>query len=307
MKVAVVSGGFSEEHQMSRKSGKCVADALAVLNHTVVMIEYNEHLIGEIKKEAPDAVFHMVQGKYHGDGTVQALLQLAGVPYVGSRPFAAALINNKILCKKLWRAALIPTPEFFEYGYNEYKNDTYGGFLDKVRANSLTLPVVVKPPTQGSRFGIIFLKCEDDFAKMEESFRYDDILLVERYVEGRFITQGVFELNGAMTALPPVEIIDESGSEFKLFALPGGSAARPHDLTPEEVENISRMSIEAALLAGASGFTRLDYHLSGGVLYLLEINAVPGLVPGYSSMCDCAKAAGYSYESLIGILLAAAK
>jgi len=307
MKVAVVCGGFSEEQNASRKSGKNVAEALEKLSHTVEIVEYSDQLINEIKKISPDAVFHMVQGKYHGDGTVQALLELTGIPYTGSRPYSAALINHKTICKKIWRSGGVLTPDFFEYSYEEYKKDKFDDFLNKLKKNNLTLPVVVKAPSQGSRYGIIFVKGKESFNEMEAVFNFDDVLLVERYVEGRFITQGLIEINGKMTTLPPVEIVDDTGDEFKMFPLPGGAAARAHDFSPESIAEINRITSEAAALTEASGVARLDYHLSGGKLYLLEINAVPGLIPGYSSMIDCAAAAGYDYLSLIGMILAAAK
>jgi len=307
MKVAVVCGGFSEEQEASRKSGKYVAEALEKLSHNVKIIEYNDQLLNEIKNISPDAVFHIAQGKYHGDGTVQALLELTGIPYTGSRPYSAALINHKTICKKIWRANGVLTPDFFEYSYEEFKKDSFDDFLNKLKKNNLTLPVVVKAPSQGGRFGIVFVKDAESFNEMETVFDYDDVLLVERYVKGHFITQGIIEINGKMTTLPPVEIVDDTGDEFKLYPLPGGAAARAHDLSPESIAKINRITFEAAALTEASGFARLDYHLSGGKLYLLEINAVPGLIPGYSSMIDCAAAAGYDYVSLIGMILAAAK
>jgi D-alanine-D-alanine ligase-like ATP-grasp enzyme len=114
------------------------------------------------------------------------------------------------------------------------------------------------------------------------------------------------EINGKMTVLPPVEVIDNSQDELKLFDM-GGSTIRTHDLNRECVCELNQITLNAAFLTGAAGFARLDYHLSGGKLYLLEINAVPGLIPGYSSMCVCAADAGYDYNTFINMLLAAAK
>ena len=304
MKVAVVCGGFSEEQNPSRKSGECIAGALEKLSHTVEIIEYNEHLIGNLKKNAPDVVFHSVMGKHHGDGAVQALLELAAVPYTGSDPQSAAIINHKTICKKIWRAAGILTPDFFEYSYKEYKKDSFEDFCKKVNDNKMTLPLVVKAPTQGSRFGINFVKDNTSFKALDSVFCYDDVLLAETYVEGRFITQGIIEIDGKMTVLPPMELTDSSDAEFKLF--PGGSAVCDPGLTAEQLAEIARRSLEAAYLTGASGYARLDYHLCGAEFYLLEINAVPGLIPGYSSMIDCAAAAGYDYVALIGMVLATA-
>ena len=304
MKIAVVCGGFSEEQNASRKSGGYIAGALEKLSHTVEIVEYNEHMIDNLKKNAFDIVFHSVMGKHHGDGAVQALLELAGFPYTGSGPQSAAIINHKTICKKIWKADGILTPDFFEYSYREYKKDTFTDFWKKVNDNKMTLPVVAKAPTQGSRHGIVFVKDDISFNALESAFFFDNILLAESYVEGRFITQGIIEIEGEMTALPPVELIDSSGAEFKLF--PGGSIVRDPCLRTEQTAEITLRTLKAAALTGASGYARLDYHICNGEFYLLEINAVPGLIPAYSSMIDCATAAGYDYFSLINFILSAA-
>jgi D-alanine-D-alanine ligase len=304
-KVAVICGGFSEEQEPSRDSGNYVAAVLCKLGHIVSVIEYSDSLIENIEKASPDVIFPLVQGKYHGDGTIQALLERIKIPYIGSRSQGAAIINHKTECKRIWRSAGILTPDYFEYSCDEYANDSFRDFADKVNEKGMSLPVVVKPPTQGNRYGMVFVKDKESFDLVRESFRYDDVLLVEAYVEGRFFTQGILEIAGVMTALPPVEVLDGSNDEFKMFA--GGSSVRAHDLTPEQTEEVTGITLFAATLTGASGFARIDYHLSGGKLYILEINAVPGLVPGYSSMNECAAAAGYSYEGFVEILLETAK
>ena len=304
-KVAVISGGFSEEQEPSRLSGKCVADVLCKLGHTVSVIEYDENLANSIGDFLPDVVFPLVQGKHHGDGTIQGFLEYLKIPYIGSRPQSASIINHKTECKRIWRSGGILTPDYFEYSIDEYENDSFRDFTIKVKANEMSLPVVVKPPTQGNRYGMVFVKDEKSFEDIRNSFAYDDVLLVEAYVEGRFFTQGILEMKGVLTALPLVEVLDSSNDEFKTF--PGGSSVRTHDLSPVQAEETTCITFTAAALSGASGFARLDYHLSDGKLYLLEINAVPGLVPGYSSMCECAAAAGYSYEGFIEMLLNTAK
>jgi D-alanine-D-alanine ligase len=269
------------------------------------MIEYDDGLINNLKEASPDAAFPIVQGKHHSDGAVQSILALCGIPYVGSRPQAAALINHKTVCKRIWRAAGILTPDFFEYSLAEYENDDFDSFVNKAKAYGLGLPVVVKPPTQGGRFGMVFVNDVSSFQELAGSFRYDEILLAERYVAGRFFTQGLIEIDGVITALPPVEVIDNATAEFQLFS--GDITVTDHDFSPARLDEISRTTLLAAALTGASGFARLDYHLSDGKLYLLEINAAPGVMPGYSSLNKCAAAAGYDYHALIGMLLAAAK
>ena len=269
------------------------------------MVEYDVDFIAQLRSKTPDAVFHIMQGKHHGDGAAQAILELLGIPYTGSRPHAAAIINHKTLCKKIWLADGIRTPEFFELNHEEYKTEGFAGFLQKVEKSGLRLPIVVKAPTQGGRFGIVFVKDEESFGGIDVPFQYDDTLLCERYVEGKFITQGILELDGEMTVLPPVEVIDNTGDEFKFYNY--GTVTATPDLTPEQLAEIGQTTLRASKLVGASGFGRLDYHLSGGELYPLEINATPGLQPVLSDITQCSAAAGCSYDEFIGMILATAK
>ena len=272
MKIVVLNGGFSEEQYTSRESGRCVAKALEALGHNVSIIEYDKEFISKVLALSPDAVFHTLQGKYHGDGAVQSILELMGIKYVGSEPAAAAIINHKILCKKIWRANDINTPDFFEYSYSEYKKDGFDGFIKKAKDYGLSLPLVIKAPSQGGRFGMAFVTDIHTFSKVENSFYYDKVLLVERYVKGRFFTQGIIEINGKLNTLPPIETIDHSDNDFKTYS--GGTSAIPHDLTKEHLEEINNTTLKAAHLTGALGYARLDYHLSDGKLYLLEIDCL---------------------------------
>jgi len=306
MTVAVVCGGFSEEQHSSRKSGLGIAGALETLGHTVFIIEYNADLIGSIKNVSPDVIFPIVQGKHHSDGAAAAIFELIGIPYVGTRPQYAAVINDKILCKKIWRAAGILTPDYFEYNYFEYIKDSFNNFSDKVKSFGFTLPVVVKPPTQGGKFGIVFVRDTATFDALENSFNYDKTLLAEKYIEGRFITQGIVEINGVKTALPPVEVIDTSADEYKVFARETAVSV-PHNLPPKQVAELNEITLEAASLVGATGFARLDYHICGDKIHLLEINAAPGLATDYSHISKCAEAAGYEYNDFIGMILATAR
>ena len=305
MKVAVLYGGFSEERHSSSRSAQSIYGALERNGHEPCLVEYDADCIAKIRDFSPDAVFQITQGKRHGDGAAQAILELLGVPYTGSRPAAAAIINHKTACKKLCAAEGITTPDFFEYSHKEYREGGFDGFIKKAEASGLCLPIVVKPPTQGGRFGMVFVKDEESFRGIEAAFRYDDALLAERYVEGRFITQGLIEIDGEMTVLPPVEVVDETGEEFRRYY--EKSYCIVPELTAGQISEINLTSLAVARLTGASGIARIDYHISGGRIYFLEINAAPGLTDGFSDMVYCAGFAGYTYDELISAVLASAR
>ncbi len=303
MIIAVLCGGTSEEQELSRASGESVMEALTTLGHAPVMVEYDEKCVEQIRAHGAETVFHIVQGKHHGDGAVQALLSLMGIPYTGSRPAAAAIINDKIACKRLWAASGIRTPAFFSMDRSGYEAG-YAAFVARCEAEGVGMPCVVKAPTQGSRHGMVFVDGEAAYERVRDVFRYDDVLLCERFVEGRFLTQGVIEQEGQMTVLPAVELLDASEARFKLFY----GAQLPSQAAPAAFAGtLAETSLRAAHCVGAGGHARLDYHLSGGRLELLEINAVPGLRRSYSDLLKCAKLAGWDYEELVRRILAAAR
>jgi len=305
MKVVVLCGEFAMDQNEARASAAQVVDAIKRLGHETYLIDFDIEAVSKIREIAPDAAFQLSQGKSHSDGSAQTMLELIGIPYTGSRPYAAAIINHKTLCKRLWLSAGLRTPEYFELSYEEYKTGGFNGFLKKAVDNGLSLPLVVKAPTQSARIGMTFVIDEGSFIRAEDSFRYDDVLLIERYVEGRFLTHGLIEIDGKLTTLPPVEVIDVTDDKFKKYD--GFTKAADHELTPDQLAEINYMSLEAARLTCASGVARLDYHLSDGKLYLLEINACPGLMRDCSDIIKCIDAAGLTYDELIGMILATAR
>lgn len=276
MRVQVAFGGFSSEKAQSEENGLSVAKALRDKGHEVLLTEYSRSFASDIDHSA-DCVFLAVQGKLHGDGTAQALLDLAGVPYSGAKAPAAALINNKLQCKRVWHCfPEIITPDFFGMSQKDYlKGEAW--FHERV-ADIGGYPVVAKSVSQGASLGIEWIKSEADYAKLPLVLPYDDVILIEKFVNSRYLTQPLVEIEGTLTAFPIVEAVSLfEEDEFRKYN--GKYSLSIADIDEALREQIGEMSKAAFLACEARGYARLDYCLSheDGKPYLLEINAVPGM------------------------------
>jgi D-alanine--D-alanine ligase len=233
-------------------------------------------MLEKLRLNPPDVVFICVQGKGHGDGTIQAILDFLAIPYTGSRTLAAAVINNKIVSKELFERAGIPTPPWQSLSLADYK----AGNFD---FSPIGFPLVAKAPSQGGSFGIVLIKSTEDIPKIESVFAYDDPILIEKFICGRFVTLGLLRRNGVLETFPLVEkesdppmpkselVLVNSRFIFKASDLP--------DHMKTEIDTIGRRVFKASR---AKDYGRIDFMISeeDGRPYVLEINAVPGLKHG---------------------------
>jgi D-alanine-D-alanine ligase/UDP-N-acetylmuramate--alanine ligase len=273
MKIAISHGGTSTEAEVSTRNAQHVEQVLSRLGYETELVLYDSLMLEKLRLNSPDAVFICVQGKGHGDGTVQAVLDFLAIPYTGSQTMAAAIINNKILSKELFERAGIPTPPWQSLSLADFK----AGNFDFSR---IGFPLVVKAPSQGGGFGIEFIKTEKDMPKVESVFAYDDPVLIEKFIRGRFATVGLLRRNGVLETFPLLEVTSDpplAKTELDLFE--GLYSIRPSDL-PEylktEFDSLSRQVFTATR---AKDYARVDFILreEDSRPYVLEINAVPGL------------------------------
>lgn len=302
MRVGIVYGGTSEEAEASHKNALAIKVALRSRGYGVRMMEYGRDMVAALRRENIDIVYVCVQGKHHGDGTLQAMLDHERIPYTGSDAGAAMLINNKIWCKMLFDYYAIPTPRWRILHKDAWQQKEVFYEL----AEQVGYPFVAKAPTQGGSFGIELIESPKELYRVGKVFQYDDPILLEEFIAGKFYTVGVLEKEGRPEPLKCVEGtagISESG--LILFTGDYGIAR------PELPENIL---LEMEELAGrifrytnARDMARVDFMVSEETKrpYVLEINAVPGLkreslLPMEAGYC------GIRYEDLVeGILLSA--
>jgi len=311
-RVAVLKGGRSLERQVSMRSGARVQDALERLGMQALPIDVSHDLVGCLRRARPDLVFVALHGRDGEDGTIQELLEVLGYPYTGSGVSACVRCADKVLAKHLMIDAGIPTPDFCSFNEAAFKELGAAEALPAIEER-LAFPIVVKPAGQGSALGIKFARTASDVpAALMAAFSYDRKVLLERHVAGRDLAVSV--LDGALDddppqALPVVEAVP-LGEDFYDFAA-RYEIGRTQFVCPAELPagtdvRAQQLALEVYRLFGCSGFARVDLMLDPtGALYVLEVNAIPGLTET-SLAPQAADAAGIGFDELINRLVARA-
>ena len=305
MTVGIVYGGTSSEAAASAKNAKSIEEVLRAKGYDVRMIEYRRDMIRTLREQAVDVVYLCVQGKGHGDGTLQAMLEHEGIPFTGSDARAAMLINDKILCKFLFDHYGVPTPRWDILRREQYERGEYD-------FASFGFPLVAKAPTQGGSFGIELIRTADDLDKIGHVFQYDDPILLEEFIDGGFYTVGLFQRGSELVTLKCVEGVETASGarvhkkkELTLFT--GEYATEPPGLEASLLAEMERTAEKVFSIVGARGVARVDFMVSHdtGRFTVLEINAVPGLKRA-SLMPRAAEYSGIRYEDMIEQILLSA-
>ena len=304
--VAVLKGGRSLERGVSLRSGARVEDALERLGHRVTGIDVGHDLVGRLRDEAPDVAFVALHGRDGEDGTVQELLEILGIPYTGSGVGACMRCADKVLAKHAFRAAGLPTPDFFAFSEAAFKELGAADALGAIEER-LGFPIVVKPADQGSALGIKFAAATADVpAALVAAFSYSSRVLLERHVHGRDLAVSV--LDGE--ALPVVEAVprEEDFYDFEArYEIGRTTFVCPAQLDSDLGPRAQAIALAAHETLGCAGFSRVDLMLDDatGELALLEVNAIPGLTET-SLLPQAADAAGIGFDALVERILAGA-
>jgi D-alanine-D-alanine ligase len=326
MKITVLMGGTSAERDVSIATSLRVAEALRTKGHTVTTLDTAKGALtakeekallakGTIVQTTPpsreelakmaeqtlpqmlraipqlqeaDCVFLGLHGGFGEDGSIQALLDMAGIRYTGSGHLASALAMDKDLSKHLFRRAGVQTASWTMAQRDATADDQLRGLL---------LPVVVKPSKQGSTVGLSIVRKREELAgAVAEAFLYDDEVMIEQFVTGRELTVGI--LDGE--ALPVGEIIPKHEIyDYECKYTPGMAeevfpAQIPSDRA-REAQDLARKAFQALKLRGCA---RIDFRMTeDGSLFCLEANTLPGMT-GTSLIPQAAAAAGISFPDL---------
>jgi D-alanine-D-alanine ligase len=322
MRVAVLFGGTSAERDVSIASGAQVVQALRQGGHQVVAIDTARGALNPAEEQrllatgvsvAPpgedelamvragssgsllagadlrgiDVVFLVLHGGTGEDGTIQALLDLTGIPYVGSGHRASATAMDKDVSKRLFRAAGAPTPDWLMAPADAAEVESALGY-----------PLVVKPNKQGSTVGLTVVKERAQLqAAIAEAFRHDDEVMLERFVPGRELTCGIL----GHRALAVGEIVPKRAEIFDYeskYQHGGAEEIFPADLTDEQTRTVQELSLRAHRALKLEGFSRVDFRMDpdGGV-WCLEANTLPGMT-ATSLLPQSAAAAGIPFPEL---------
>jgi D-alanine-D-alanine ligase len=244
-----------------------------------------------------DVAFIALHGAYGEDGTLQGMLELLGIPYVGSGVLASALAMDKAMAKKLMAAEGIPTPRGIRLGRASFNEDRAAALG---LAESVGLPAVVKPSRQGSSIGMSLVTRPEEMAEaLAEAFRYDSELLVEERVLGTELTVGVIG-NRELTALPVVEIVSKRAFfDYRAKYDPALSdEICPARLPPETTRQAQDLGVRAHRTLGCRGLSRTDMILAERGPVVLEVNTLPGMTMS-SLLPKAAAAAGIPFGELL--------
>ena len=258
----------------------------------LVVLEAGEELA------SVDVVFPLLHGAYGEDGTVQGLLELAGVPYVGSGVLASAVAMDKHHMKQLLKAAGLPVPDYVV---------VRDGKPVSAQVHDLGLPVFVKPARGGSSIGITKVTRREDLdAALAEAHRHDPKALVEQAVSGREVECGVLAGAEGPEASVPAEIRVTGGHDFYDFEAKyladGTEFDIPPNLPAEVIERIRSLAVQAFEALDCEGLARVDFFVDGDDVLVNEVNTMPGFTPA-SMFPRMWAASGVSYPELVSRLL----
>ncbi|MDR2456573.1 MAG: D-alanine--D-alanine ligase [Deltaproteobacteria bacterium] len=305
-RVVVLMGGRSSEREVSLASGREVLNYLNPDRYAVESLDPATDLSILVSRASEfDVAFPALHGPLGEDGTIQGLLELLFIPYVGSGVLSSALCMDKAATKNVYRNNNLPVADDMVVS-----KGADPGLSAKKAVEALGAPVVVKPLNQGSSVGLTIASDWAEAAKaLGEAWKLYPTALIERYASGRELTVAVLG-NRECRALPPIEIVP--GDEHKFFDYvakytPGqAQEICPARLTPEETSKVSELAVAAHMALNCRGLSRTDFILSEkGEYFLLETNTLPGMTSN-SLLPKAAAAAGLPFGELLDELISLA-
>jgi len=296
-KVAVLMGGSSAERQISIMSGTGVLAALQSQGVDAHAFDPAERELFELKRDGFARCFIALHGRFGEDGSVQGALELLRIPYTGSGVLASAIAMDKVMTKRVWIAEGLPTPR-----YRWLSPEQRGREYVREVPDALGLPLIVKPPREGSSIGITKVVGYSQMqGAVELAAKYDADVLCEEFIEGEEVTCPVIGEGAGAQALPVVKIMAPEGAydyQNKYFT-DDVKYKCPSGLPEVEEREIQRIVVQAYRALGCRGWGRADLivRASDRKAFLLEMNTSPGMTT-HSLVPMSAKAAGISYEKL---------
>lgn len=335
MKICVLCGGRSNERDVSLSTGAMVARALRDNGHMVVLIDVCEGLeIGEcspeelyfrelpiekpvISDKSPDVsrffgrkegyfgknvlaicreadiVFNALHGDEGENGKLQAAFDLLGIRYTGSGMEGCLLAMNKSLSKQLFFSNGIPTPPYVSLHGEEIRNPQLSG--------GIGYPCVVKPGSLGSSVGVSIVNNEDElYAALTEAERFEDLIIIEKYIKGREFSVGVV----CGKALPAIEIVPKHGFYDYKNKYQAGCTDEicPADIPAETAAALAETAEKVSRVLNLGAYSRVDFMMDDTGFYCLEANTLPGMTP-LSLLPQEARAAGMEFPMLLEAII----
>jgi D-alanine-D-alanine ligase len=314
LSIAVVSGGASAEAEVSRASATGVSGALREAGHAVVVLELNEWLPESLRSGGFDVVFPVAHGALGEDGSLQGLLEVLGLPYVGSDVLASALAMDKPMTRRILALEGLPIARGLCVARPTDATLREGHARSEVaRAlREVSLRLVVKPGSQGSALGVARF---DEGAPVEAiaaavlaAWELDRVAVIEHFARGREVTCGVLEQSDGPVALPPTEIASPKDAFYTYEAryAPGRSVHTCPAILGSLTPVVQAMAVAAHRALGCRDLSRSDFIVGDegkpDFVTVLELNTLPGFTPT-SLYPEAALRAGIPLRALVGGLV----
>jgi len=311
LRIAVLAGGRSSEHDVSVASAASVSEGLQRAGHDVLKIEIGRDGVWRAQGHEvslqpgrglarADVVFPVLHGPFGEDGTVQGLLECLDVPYVGAGVLASALCMNKVVFKELMAQAGIPQIAYRAVPLERYRLDPRA---ELEQLSGLGLPVFVKPARLGSSVGIARVAAADELeGALAAAFEHDPLAIVEAAATGLEVECSVIG-NGEPIASPPGEILLAAGEkgwyDYEAKYTPGGMQLIVPARIPERTTALVReLAVTTFVASGCCGLARVDFFVDGEVVLVNELNTIPGFTQT-SVFAALFEASGIPYTELL--------
>jgi len=298
--IAIISGGWSRERDISVNSGKAVYAALDKEKYNVTVYDPSNDLELLIKnRQSLGLAFILLHGRFGEDGCIQGFLNLLKIPFVGSDVMASAMASNKKIAKDVYRLA----------GLNVIKDVTLqkgDDFSVDEIINFLGQKIIVKPVSEGSSFGISICTNRNELQKgIESTFKYDNEILIEEFIKGREVTCCVLG-NDNLETLPIVEIIPNHDYKFfnyeAKYTKDASKEICPANLSSDLLEKVVQSAKTAHRALRCRVWSRTDMIILENEVFILETNTIPGMTEN-SLVPLASRAAGLSISQLLDRLI----
>lgn len=297
-KIAVLCGGMSSEQEVSRRSGKNCFEAIVKKGYkNAVLIDVDENIAETLKREKVEYAYIALHGKYGEDGCIQGLLEILKIPYSGCGVMASAVCMNKEYTKKVLSTdSSIPLIKsvFIRAGENPVN-----------AIKNLKYPLMIKPVSEGSSFGMSKVMNEEEFVKgVEDARKYNDDVLVEEYLVGICATVGVLDNGDDTFATEILELRPKNEwYDYESKYTKGMTEfILPAEISEDMTKKVKEIAVKAHRVTNCSGVSRVDFHIVGDIPYVLEINTSPGMTD-VSDLPAQASCMGIDYDTLVLMIL----